>query len=528
MTAFLAWGLLHSTLALGQEPPNPLQEERERQAVAAIEKLNGFVSRDDKAPGEPVVSVSFQQPIRDADLKLLEALPKLKWLLILEGRITDAGLAILATLPNLEYLSIRNSPITDAGTESLVGRHHLRTVEFVATQVTSAGTARLKDGLPYALIRVKQQVEVGREHNIPVCVYVVPALILLVGFGLAIGLLRSKCERIQQRRWVSKGAVVATAVAMVGAALIYFSPRSDPVQNGDAAEFWLHVTRLDVGVQEPRHSMGSFYLPRDGWCIYYRQGFHGSDLYRVRNEEVAALFPKVVERLEKAPPGILNPDVENGYRAWAEPGSGPKDFANFLSKVQQARLKRIEKNNPRLYDEIRTEDYFGLRWERARRYYWNIIFEFAFFTSLIVWAAWPWLRQSGRFRWALHITLLPILFVLPFWLGYAQFSFTSVGPVGGVIYPYLVMICRGLPWTSIDTVIVRNLPPILEPLSQESGRILSLTYFGAPGPVAVATLGLAAGLLVFFAKTWLDRECIKNSRHPDSAESTEKKDFARS
>src|SRR5438876_364621 len=92
--------------------------------------------------------------------------------------------------------------------------------------------------------------------------------------------------------------------------------------------------------------------------------------------------------------------------------------------------------------------------------------------------------------------LLPILFFLPYWLGYAQLTFTSAGPSSGVLYPWLLVWFRGLPWTSLDTTIVRSLPQILEPLSQTPGPMLSLTFFGGVGPVAATVMGVILGLAV--------------------------------
>jgi hypothetical protein len=116
-----------------------------------------------------------------------------------------------------------------------------------------------------------------------------------------------------------------------------------------------------------------------------------------------------------------------------------------------------------------------------------------------VFAAWPWLRGAGPARWAVHLGLVPLLFFLPYWLGYAQLTFTSAGPSGGILYPELLSHFRGLPWTGLDTAVLRVLPQVLEPLSQTPGPMLSLTNFGGVGPVAGTVLSLLVGGMVLGA-----------------------------
>src|SRR5438067_304339 len=114
------------------------------------------------------------------------------------------------------------------------------------------------------------------------------------------------------------------------------------------------------------------------------------------------------------------------------------------------------------------------RWERVRRYDWSASGEFVYLSALVVFAAWPWLRNGRPLRWAVHLGLVPVLLFLPYWLGYAGFTFTSAGPSGGVLYPWLIVWFGRLPWTALDTAIVSRLPPVLEPYSQTPGPMLSL------------------------------------------------------
>ena len=101
-------------------------------------------------------------------------------------------------------------------------------------------------------------------------------------------------------------------------------------------------------------------------------------------------------------------------------------------------------------------------------------------------------------RREIHLGMTPFLFCLPFWLGYAPLTFTSAGDTEGVLYPRLLMALRGLPWSDLDTEIVRALPKPLEPLNQLPGPMWSLSGSGAVGPVAMVT----AGAILFLAVMW--------------------------
>jgi hypothetical protein len=302
----------------------------------------------------------------------------------------------------------------------------------------------------------------------------------------------------------------------MGYSLLRAEPFANPVRNGDPATFWLHACGIDVGAKHPRISYG-FYQPRDGWFIYYVQGFEERMLYKVKDSDAIALFPKVVEKLQKAPPNALHPDVEKGFQEWRRSGATPNDAAGLLAKLRDAQLERLKQEDARLFEYRRAEEHdLTERWQRLQHYPWNVCGEFLFLAGIILFAAWPWLRGSGHARWAIHLGLLPILFCLPYWLGYAPFTFTSA-PSGGVLYPGLLRsVFHGLPWTSMDTTIVRSLPKPLESLSQTPGPMLAIAFMGGLGPVAVTGIGLALAVTVLTVgevKRRLDRAKTENRDH---------------
>ena len=138
---------------------------REKQgAVAAIEKLGGYVFYDEKAPARSgltrlilgddsfgnVNGVDFNplktenRQITGADLRHLKSFPRLNHLVLKNCRqITDAGLAELSGLANLQYLYLNDTPITDAGLVHLARLSSLEELSLTHTQVTGPGLAHL-------------------------------------------------------------------------------------------------------------------------------------------------------------------------------------------------------------------------------------------------------------------------------------------------------------------------------------------------------------------------------------------------
>src|SRR5688572_10327493 len=137
---------------------------KQQGAVAAIEKLGGYVFYDDKAPARSgltrlilghdsfgnVNGVDFNplktenRQITDADLRHLRSFPRLNHLVLKNCRkVTDAGLGELTGLANLRYLYLNDTPITDAGLVHLAGLGKLEELSLTHTQVTGPGLLQL-------------------------------------------------------------------------------------------------------------------------------------------------------------------------------------------------------------------------------------------------------------------------------------------------------------------------------------------------------------------------------------------------
>jgi hypothetical protein len=146
------------------------QARRQREGVAAIEKLGGTVLYDwqteldakgqynNQRPGpkwlRTVLGDDFFQSVyavdltdtrvRDKDLGKLKGWSKLEELQIDGTRVTDAGLEHLKDLGRLRTLSLGLTGVTDAGLENLKGLNLLRMLSLDATHVTDTGLEHLK------------------------------------------------------------------------------------------------------------------------------------------------------------------------------------------------------------------------------------------------------------------------------------------------------------------------------------------------------------------------------------------------
>jgi internalin A len=97
MFRLMAFALAVSGLCLGS---SARADDAEDKAATLVEKLGGKVTRDEKAPGKPVVTVRFNDPFG-------------------KTKVTDVDLKELAALKNLTTLNMSGPLGTDAGRQEL-------------------------------------------------------------------------------------------------------------------------------------------------------------------------------------------------------------------------------------------------------------------------------------------------------------------------------------------------------------------------------------------------------------------------
>lgn len=307
-------------------------------------------------------------------------------------------------------------------------------------------------------------------------------------------------------RWKLARLKLPAAVApflLLNAALGLLVPVMAPIKRGSSECFWQVACFVQVRPCCDNESGGSTYPRKEGWCIYYVQGFHDQWIYRVPEEEVLDDLPAALAQLQRFPDDSIpaRKIARDAYTAWKSNGTegdpDPRDFLATLEAADDAwrRAKGLECYG--YHQDLRRD--FDERWARAKRYWLTVAFEAAFLNGLLGFAAYAILRKRSPLRIAVLWGLLPLLFFAPYFLGYATWTFISRGPSGGVLYPWLITPFNFMgnfhaPW---DLKILEALPPLLEPVGQPGGPWLSISGTGAPGPTGVVGLGILLGLIAF-------------------------------
>ncbi len=304
-----------------------------------------------------------------------------------------------------------------------------------------------------------------------------------------------------------KFGIVGLVVLAEGAALAMLVKPMAPVQEGNSADFWRNACGVSADGQTSDGGY-SIYQPRDGWFIYYRQSYHGRYLYRVDRAAAAADYPEVLKRVEESS-GVQDPDLalHRARRVLSQSASSIRaDPGLFLLLMKQETISDLREKlsgSPEYEEWCQNklagdlgENEFAERWARSERYWANLVFEFAFFAALSLFAFWPWLRGKRLWVWCIHLGLVPLLLLLPYYLGYCSWTFTSAGGGGGVLYPRAIIWLGGIGfWTSLDIWVLQNLPKILEPLTQSTGPMIVVSGGGLPGPVSAMVVGAGIALL---------------------------------
>jgi hypothetical protein len=298
--------------------------------------------------------------------------------------------------------------------------------------------------------------------------------------------------------------IVAALILGIAFGIWRLAPRMAPVPDGVAAEFWNDATGLNLGFRAPE-TVGRMYPPAGGWYFYWRQGFERAFYFKVARRDVAAGFPEVVAKLDAAQQaGTLPPAVSVGFRRWKQAGpEAAGDYDLLLTNIRGAWFDALDAQRQKGWREAETD--FQEHWNRANRYWLNGLLEFLYLSTVVVFAAWPWLRRKGAWARSIHLGLAPLLLFVPYFLGYAQWAF-AVGPSGGILYPWVIGLTpRFSLWTSLDDWFYRVVRQVLQPLSQDTGSAVGVSG-GVAGPVSIIpTCFLFAGLAVGWHYIWVSR-----------------------
>jgi hypothetical protein len=283
-----------------------------------------------------------------------------------------------------------------------------------------------------------------------------------------------------------------------------------PVRKGTSAIFWQRA--CGVKISPPQDDiLGGIYQPRDGFYIYYDLGYSGQWLFKVPRAEAAADFPLVVQKIKEMELLTNEPPIVH----WAAFALHEKQSSlgltpeAFLASIREQNLKRFKNSNNEVYLYILSEEQeFDKRWSKSRRFWLNQVFEVVFFTCWVWFIIWPWIRKRRLWRSLLHLALAPFLLFVPYYCGYASWTFTSVGPSGGAFYPFVIFLFHRFPiWTPLDGWLLEHSPKFLEALSQDQGSMLAISGGSGLGPVGAILIGLliaAFAAAVFYCKKRLN------------------------
>jgi len=272
-----------------------------------------------------------------------------------------------------------------------------------------------------------------------------------------------------------------------------------PVRRGSVDVFWKLACNVTLQPSADDVWSGDVFVIDDNWYAYERSHIHGTGLYCVAPKLAKSELKTVTAHLERSDQADEDSWFLRGYRKWRDDTSIARNDADaLLHCVRQTRLDELRQRDPDLYAcQIRTEEQVHDRWRRAKWFWAALVFEWCFFTGLLLIAVWPAMKGHPPLRWFFHFAILPVVFVMPVYLGYATYTFTSAGPSGGVLYPFAVMWFRGGSVNTVDRWLLSHTPQILEPLSTPIGSPMALTGMGMPGPTTAVITGLILGTLAF-------------------------------
>ena len=126
----------------------------EEQALAAIRKVGGIITRDAANPANPVIRIRFgcHSRLTDAELAHFQNFPDLQELVIVGERVTDKGMAPLQNLSKLKAVTLNCTSVSDKGLDYLKGLTSLKKVYVRYSEVTEQGINNLAKALPDAKI----------------------------------------------------------------------------------------------------------------------------------------------------------------------------------------------------------------------------------------------------------------------------------------------------------------------------------------------------------------------------------------
>lgn len=328
--------------------------------------------------------------------------------------------------------------------------------------------------------------------------------------------------------WRRLDCRVVLAISIISAIVIMvrFDPTA-PLKSGNAREFWLEATGIDP-IGDPRldrwnQSHSSAYLIEEGAAVIYSGKYQDADhnwrarLYVLPEREALEHFDIIRTRLAKNCAESMSLNLV--CKAYAEANrSSDKDAAVVLgqflrqSRLEYARFANVETADLYWPNQVGAEeDEINRKWRSHQTHQVAWFFEWAFFTLAAIFVAWPSIVDASPVRWAIHWALLPLLLLLPFYLGYGFAAVAGNELCGEVVYADLIRCLPEAELSELDRSILDHIPHLLgsvrpkivQPISVGASPIsesLLRSKVGLVAPSVAISLGLCLGLVVFVAR----------------------------
>jgi hypothetical protein len=276
-----------------------------------------------------------------------------------------------------------------------------------------------------------------------------------------------------------------------------------PLKRGTLAEFWKYMAGIDIennyAYNIPENTSFNFGSETIEYAIpeflVTKQRIHFVSL-----ADVLDSFPPVDRKLEQLQKDGNQDATILAYREWKE--SDHVDNVSYFLQVIQAKRIKIDADHYLVYKLVENE-FFQSKVYSARNWFWaNIFFEWGFLLLCVVFLTYPFFANASLLRTSIHITLSPLLIVLPVYFGYCTLSFTSWGRTGGIVYQDVIY---WIPTTQIgafDHSCFQYVPQILSMISLDLSQGYPITENYVPGPTFLILVGMgAAGVYTIVSLT---------------------------
>jgi hypothetical protein len=296
-------------------------------------------------------------------------------------------------------------------------------------------------------------------------------------------------------------AIIVTMAIVMGLCAMYSGMRA--IRHDTSANFWYATTGVDLGVT-PSH------LSSQSYCIYDRGRFVYGEQYQfhvypdfpyqsISEDEAAVDLARVQAELDKRVALNSSDDwAATGYRRWMAIPVATGNIPALIECLQAAYLEWGNQQLPVHVPRSRLEFREGLNHVvKADRLYWVcFVFEGLYLPAVVWFVLWPYIRRGRLRQKFLHVAVLPLLLMLPYWFGYCN-SASPAFPRGGILYPFICGLSSRFPDNyDLEFRFLAALPPFLSVITQ--GRVVTFAdYFSLRvalpyqnGPVKVAMLSV--------------------------------------